>query len=144
MSRDATIDLPKFPYSRQGPLDPPPEFASWRMDGPVTAIELWNGRRAWVVTRYEDARNVFRNHELFSSSPMSHGFPTLSATDEASFSAGLLIALDRPKHEALRSAVRKWDDYLPDHLHLNGPGHQRAAADVVAAVRQRTAPPDQD
>jgi lysophospholipase L1-like esterase len=56
----------------------------------------------------------------------------------------LAQALPNTQYLPLRSAVRKWDDYLPDHLHLNGPGHQRAAADVVAAVRQRTAPPDQD
>jgi cytochrome P450 len=59
-------------------------------------------RELYVVSRYEDVRAGLRNHEQLSSSLGNDMDGT-----HASYGAGNLIAVDAPRHTALRSAVRR-------------------------------------
>jgi hypothetical protein len=35
-------------------LQPPPQYAQARATQPIVPVSLWNERRAWLLTRYDD------------------------------------------------------------------------------------------
>jgi hypothetical protein len=43
--------LPRFPFRRADPLQPPPQYAEARPTQRILPVSLWNGRRAWILTR---------------------------------------------------------------------------------------------
>src|SRR5687768_8457543 len=62
---------PFFPPKRDlsRPFDPPPELLKWVKDEPVRQVRLWDDRLAWVITRYNDVRDVLRNEACVSVDP---------------------------------------------------------------------------
>jgi cytochrome P450 len=60
----------------------------------------------WSLTRYDDIRTAYREHELFSS---AHGVLLRPAQGGADPGAGMTLALtDPPRHKQLRSLVASW------------------------------------
>ncbi len=47
-----------YPFDRANPLEMPREFAWLREHDPIRQVTLPSGDRAWLVTRYDDARAV--------------------------------------------------------------------------------------
>jgi cytochrome P450 len=48
--------------------DPYPLYAELRRQGPVRRVTLGDGHSAWLVTRYEDAREALTNPAIIKSS----------------------------------------------------------------------------
>src|SRR5678815_343763 len=69
--------LPRFPFRRTDPLQPPPQYAQARSAQPVLPVRLWNGRRAWILTRYDDMRGVVTDPR-FSGEFANPDFPTVT------------------------------------------------------------------
>jgi cytochrome P450 len=67
----ALPDAPRFPFARECPFHPPSLYARARSAGPLFAVTLWNGRRAWLVTRHEEIRAVLMDDARFSGA-MAH------------------------------------------------------------------------
>ena len=63
-----------WPFERTSPLDPPPVFAELRATCPVSKVSTWNGREAWLLTRYADIRAVLADPGI-SSDLTIEGFP---------------------------------------------------------------------
>ncbi len=74
--------------------DPYPWYARLREEAPLHHVAR---RGYWVLSRYADVREAFRDHETFSS---AHG-----NSPEPGFQPGL-IATDPPKHTRLRRIVQ--------------------------------------
>ena len=68
--------LPAFPFRRQSPFDPPPQYAAARAAGAVFPVTLWNGKRAWLVTRHEEVRAVLADDRRFSGAMAHPDFPS--------------------------------------------------------------------
>ncbi|WP_407562330.1 cytochrome P450 [Streptomyces sp. 184] len=74
------LELP-MPQPRECPFGPPPEMAALRERAPVTRVKCPTGLVAWLVTRYDDVREVLGDAERFSSRPgqavhlMAHADP---------------------------------------------------------------------
>ncbi|WP_066361398.1 cytochrome P450 [Herbidospora mongoliensis] len=85
---------------RQG-FDPDPELTAVREQQGLTRVPTPYGRDAWVVTRYDDVRDVLRNAELFS---YGHGInvPPMSEEQTKRLRAGALLMMDPPDHTRLR------------------------------------------
>jgi cytochrome P450 len=84
-------------YADEFILDPQPHYAAMRGLGPV----VWLSRHGnYAVTRYDQAREVLRNHQAFSS---AHGV----AADQfgCDFMKGNTIASDPPFHDLMRSTM---------------------------------------
>jgi cytochrome P450 len=84
-------------YADEFILDPQPHYAAMRELGPV----VWLARHGnYAVTRYDEAREVLRNHQVFSS---AHGV----AADQfgCDFMKGNTIASDPPFHDLMRSTM---------------------------------------
>ncbi|WP_433061450.1 cytochrome P450 [Dactylosporangium sp. CS-033363] len=69
--REHESELPPLPLAgAQGcPFGPPPEYAELRAERPVLRVACPTGLNAWLVTRYEDVREVLSDPRRFSNRP---------------------------------------------------------------------------
>jgi cytochrome P450 len=75
-------ELPAFPMARECPLSPPLAYKQMREERPVAPVRLWNGNKAWLVTRFEDVRKILSDKRV--SNNITHpGFPVLYAARAA-------------------------------------------------------------
>jgi cytochrome P450 len=98
----STEQAPRFPFHRTDPFQPPPQYAQARATRPVFPVTLWNGQRAWLLTRYEDMRAVTTDPR-FSGEFARPGFPAITAArvvvdrQERAF-----VGMDNPHHDHYR------------------------------------------
>ncbi len=103
MDSIAEAAAPVFPFKRECPFDPPPQYAAARAAGPVCPVTLWNGKRAWLVTRHAEIRAVLSDDARFSGAMAHPDFPTVTAArvvvdqNERAF-----VGMDNPAHDAYR------------------------------------------
>ncbi|HEV2639801.1 MAG TPA: cytochrome P450 [Actinocrinis sp.] len=139
-------DVPDYPMPRAArcPLDPPPELAAMRAEGPLARVRLWDGSTHWLVTRHAEQRALLADRRV-STNPAKDGYPHLTpATYSQRDRPFSFMFLDDPEHgqqrrmvtglftvkriEALRPAVQGLTNDLIDEL-LGGP----APADLLGA-----------
>lgn len=136
-----------FPIPRRGsPLDPPSEYAQLRMEQPATKVMMWNGTESWILTRWRDVKELLSNTAAFSASPLTPGYPFLTASRQATINSyQTFIVMDPPEHghfrkmltcdfttsrmEELRPAVERNVDLLIGEMISHG-----SPADFVAHV----------
>jgi cytochrome P450 len=93
---------PPYPQARTCPYDLPPGYRTLPRDEPLVRVALYDGRAAWLVPHYDDARKLLADPRL-SSDRRHDGFPLLSRRFEAlRRRPPSLIALDPPDHGARR------------------------------------------
>ena len=94
---------PLFPFKRTCPFDPPPQYAEARRAGPICPVSLWDGKRAWLVTRHEEIRQVLSDDARFSGRMADPQFPAITPArvlvdrHERAF-----VGMDNPEHDAYR------------------------------------------
>jgi cytochrome P450 len=95
--------LPAFPVRRQSPFDPPPQYAAARAAGAVFPVTLWNGKRAWLVTRHEEVRAVLADDRRFSGAMAHPDFPTVTeARVTVDRNERAFVGMDNPAHDRYR------------------------------------------
>jgi cytochrome P450 len=93
---------PHFPFRRVDPLQPPPQYAQARATQPIVPVTLWDGRRAWLVTRYEDMRSVVTDPR-FSGEFANPAFPTVTeARVVVDKQERAFVGMDNPRHDHYR------------------------------------------
>ncbi|MCW2939798.1 MAG: cytochrome [Actinomycetia bacterium] len=94
----STPDTHPFPRARTCPYRLPADYDRLRESGPLQQVRLYDGRPAWVVTRYDVARRLLADPRL--SSDRNHAnFPFLSPRFEAIRRQRMtFIAMDQPEH----------------------------------------------
>ncbi|WP_045739884.1 cytochrome P450 [Actinoplanes rectilineatus] len=83
-------------------LDPAPEFQDLQEHGPLHEYDAepgMDGRRQWLVTGFDEVREILGDHERFSSMR-----PVEDEADRAKL-PGILQAYDPPEHTRLRRTV---------------------------------------
>ncbi|RSM44301.1 cytochrome P450 [Actinoplanes sp. ATCC 53533] len=83
-------------------LDPVPELDELRKDGPLHEYDSepgMDGRKQWLVTGYDEVRQILADHHRFSSAR-----PVDDEADRARL-PGILQAYDPPEHTRLRRTV---------------------------------------
>jgi cytochrome P450 len=94
---------PYFPFRRTDPLHPPAELGEARQTAPVLPVTLWNGRRAWVVTRQKEIREVLSDDERFSGRFGQEAFPTVTEARVAvDRGERAFVGMDNPEHDRFR------------------------------------------
>jgi cytochrome P450 len=78
--------------------DPHPVYAQWRRTGPVRRVRLPSGVDAWLVTRYEDARQALTDPRLSKTGRVG---------DQSGYAAVSqhMLGADPPDHTRLRRLV---------------------------------------
>jgi cytochrome P450 len=111
-----TQDVPLYPIAKEArcPFDPPAQLREMREEAPLTRVRLWDGRTAWLVTRYAEQRELLRDPRVSADSTRP-GYPQLvplapepEDADDAAPSPrqGLsFITMDDPEHARLRRTV---------------------------------------
>ena len=93
------------PRARLDPTDPTfsadpfPRYAALRSEGPAVAVDLPNGRAAWVVTSYEHARAVLSDRRMLAAPPERDRGPARCDLESHMLNA------DGPEHARLRRLV---------------------------------------
>ena len=117
---DDLVDFGAFDDVVSGNVrDPYPELARLRREEPIQRIDVSampgeEGKPVFMVYRYEEAQQMLRDNETFSSSGVIAAFgPVLGE--------GVMLGMDEPVHGRLRSLVSKaftqkalarWEDQL--------------------------------
>ena len=97
----------RFPFRRVDPMQPPPQYAHARATQPVLPVTLWNGRRAWLLTRYEDVRSVVTDAR-FSGEFANPDFPTVTeARVVVDKQERAFVGMDNPRHDHYRRMFTK-------------------------------------
>ena len=137
---DATTlpDAPRFPFGRECPFHPPSLYARARGAGALFAVTLWNGRRAWLVTRHEEIRAVLMDDRRFSGAMAHPDFPTVTeARVTVDRNERAFVGMDNPAHDhyrrmftrefsvrrmlALKPRIQAIADAVIDELEAHGP-----------------------
>jgi cytochrome P450 len=103
------VVCPQFPFRRDpnAPFDPPPEYAKARAAGPLYPVTLWNGRRAWLVTRHEELRAILTD-DRFSGAMGHPDFPTVTEARVAvDKNERAFVGMDNPEHDRYRRLFTK-------------------------------------
>ncbi|MEU6408083.1 cytochrome P450 [Microbispora sp. NPDC046933] len=91
-----------FPMRRGCPFAPPEDYARLRAEEPVARVTLPTGREAWVVSRYEDVRELLADPRI-SADIRRAGFPALGEGEqEVGARLRPFIRTDAPEHTRYR------------------------------------------
>ena len=80
--------------------DPHPVYARWRQEAPVARVRLPTGVTAWLVTRYDEARQALSDPRLSKAIPLGPGANPLMAAISRH-----MLSADPPDHTRLRRLV---------------------------------------
>ncbi|BFV59199.1 cytochrome P450 [Kitasatospora sp. CMC57] len=97
-----TETLLDYPLPRTDPLLPPPAYTELR-NGPPKLVRVNGGRRAWLVTRYDDVRSAIADPRV-SSDDMAPNFPALIPLPPSPRALSM-FRMDNPDHATLRRMV---------------------------------------
>lgn len=91
---------------------PHPTYATLRSQGPICRVTLPDGREGWLVTQYENVRQVLQDHDRFSNrSLLGQAVEMPEVTPEGRAVIGLfsdiMLGVDPPEHARLREPVGK-------------------------------------
>jgi cytochrome P450 len=107
MHQQQAPEPPRFPFRRSDPKQPPAEYARARATQPVFAVTLWDGRRAWLLTRYDDVRAVVSDPR-FSGEFAHPGFPAVTpARVVVDKNERAFVGMDNPRHDHYRRMFTK-------------------------------------
>jgi cytochrome P450 len=138
---EANQDLPTFPFERTGDL-PPPEFSEFRKSGSLTRVKLWDGKVAWLATRYDDVRKLLADNR-FSADNRRPGYPQFTAARQKSRGKQELPALvltDPPVHTRLRRALTK--EFAVDKIQSLRPLVERVVDELINKLTKSEKPVD--
>jgi cytochrome P450 len=82
---ESLTELPAFPMPRAAgcPFDPPPGYRKLQAEAPISRVRLWDDSTAWLITRYEDQRNLLTDRRV-SVDIMHPGYPHVTPGEVSS------------------------------------------------------------
>lgn len=127
-----------FPMPRASgcPFDPPPRLQELQEETPLTVVQLPDGKRAWLVTRYADQRKLLADKRV-SADINRPGHPNKpdGETVELSF-----IMMDDPEHSRLRRMVTA--PFMIKRIEAMRPAVQRIVDEAIDALLAGPKPVD--
>jgi len=140
MSHVEELEQP-FPLARTaGVLNPPPEYSRFRAEGPLKKVTLWNGSKAWLVTRRNDVREFMLNPNI-SASPETPGYPQLTPARVATVKRyRTLLTMDRPEHTKFRRMLT--GEFTAQRMEELRPGVEKVVDDLIDKMIEKGPPCD--
>src|SRR4051812_1378113 len=99
------MTAPDYPFGDGTRLEMEPEYAHLRETEPISRVRLPYGGDAWLLTRYDDVRQVLTD-QRFSARAMTSSQDPPRFTPMPLFPAGVM-SMDPPEHTRIRSLVSK-------------------------------------
>ncbi|NEC91811.1 cytochrome P450 [Streptomyces sp. SID12501] len=135
------IETP-LPYQRDPacPFDPGSALREAQRNDPVHKYRLPDGRDIWVVTRYDDVRQMFTDPRLSSAlTPYTLMLPGLDDTG-LKVPPGSFVNMDPPHHTRLRRMVAS--SFTNRRMKELAPRLERIAEDCLDAMERTGQPAD--
>jgi cytochrome P450 len=105
MTKGLATEIPNYPMTRDRPFMPAEQLLSMQREAPMTRVRLWDGSSPWLVTRYEEVRQLLRDPRL-SSDGAKPGYPELSeGAQSRRQQIKTMMNMDDPEHAWRRRAV---------------------------------------
>lgn len=124
---------------RGNPFDPPALMAELRAAGRLGRVRLWDGRPAWLVTRYADVRFVLASAR-FSSDIGNPGLPALEPGRAIARHRAAMVRMDNPRHGELRRMVAP--EFTASRIGTLRPAIERIVADQLDLLLRAGPPVD--
>ncbi|MCF3122648.1 cytochrome P450 [Streptomyces arenae] len=134
-----TSQLP--PHTRRTRFDPADELRGLAADGPVTRVRLAPGageRPLWLVTGYDEVRQVLGDQVRFSTSRFGARTPGGRGAERPDDGIGLLMDYDPPEHTRLRKMLTP--EFTVRRMRRLRPGIEAIVSERLDAV-ERAGPP---
>jgi cytochrome P450 len=99
--------IPVFPFDRPD-MGVPAEYGVLRQDDSLQPVRLWDGKIAWLATRYDDVRALLADNR-FSADPRRPGYPSVTPARarEKRDHLPFFVMLDPPEHTRYRRMLTK-------------------------------------
>ncbi|MEJ8306140.1 cytochrome P450 [Saccharibacillus sacchari] len=131
-------------FNGENGLDPFAVFAQMREAGPILSVPVEMGGvkfRAWMVTRFDEALEVLKNHRRFTVDRSSlddqgagESFIQQDESSPATFFTGKsMLTVDEPDHRRLRGLVSK--AFTPKYMESLRPRVQELADQLLDRVQ---------
>lgn len=136
----SAAEAPAFPMARNCPFDPPPQLVEFQKTEGPKPVRMWDGRKVWIVTRYDDVRQVLGDRR-FSSMPSNFGFPMLSPARSARLAEPpTFLRMDPPEHGHFRRMLTR--EFVVKRIDALRPRIQQTVDDLLAKLEQAGPPAD--
>jgi cytochrome P450 len=125
------------PGSREFNADPWELYRRLRAEAPVAPVTLSSGRKAWIVTRYDDALSVLRDPLFTKERNKARGVdsrPSLLAPKILRALERNMLDVDDPDHRRLRALVQK--AFTPRLIESMSDSVARIARELLDALPQ--------
>ncbi len=131
---------PLFPFRRERQFELPEEYAAARERCPVAPVRLWNGQRAWLLTRYEHYREVLHDPR-FSGEFAREDFPTVTEARRAIDKLEkAFVGMDNPRHDHFRRMVTR--EFTARRINAMRPEIERLTDQLLDAMEAKGSPAD--
>ncbi|TNH28010.1 cytochrome P450 [Micromonospora orduensis] len=122
------------------PFTPPSQYEELRNKCPVSQISMWDGSKAWFVTRQKDVRAVFAS-EAMSADSRTPGFPLVSPGSESLVEDNPTFArMDAPEHPRQRAMVNA--EFTHKRANELRPQIQQIVDDLLDQMMAKPGPAD--
>ncbi|WP_372492017.1 cytochrome P450 [Kineosporia corallincola] len=119
------------------PFDPPPPLHDLQQQAPLTRVRIWDGTEHWLVTRYEEQRELLADPRL-SSDVHRAGYPRTAAASGTT-RVGFIL-MDDPEHARLRRLVTA--PFMIRRIRAMRPAVQRIVDELIDALLAGPKPVD--
>lgn len=142
MTSTTETEIPPYPSGAVAAHDPAAHYAELRPRGPVFRATLRSGRPAWVVTGYEEARQLLTDSRISSddSLPGYPGDPMPPEMQPDHYRYVSMIRMDPPAHTLRRQVVIP--DFTVRRMQTLQPVIQRIVDERVAEILAGGQPAD--
>ena len=100
-----TDDLPRLPFDRDDVLDIAPLYRELQSAAPISPVRTQAGDVAWLVTGYDEARELFADSRLGRSHPDPENAARISASVVLGGPSGGDPETERAHHTAMRKLL---------------------------------------
>jgi cytochrome P450 len=143
LTESSVVALP-VKTSASWPFNPAEEYRELRAKKPVVRVQMASGESVWVVTRYEDVRQVLRDAVRFSSVPPPRPLERPPSDDGNQGAlprvAGFFATCDPPEHARYRRMLAS--AFTPRKIEWMRPRIEAIVSDLLDAMERVGRPVD--
>lgn len=136
---EAHTDLPWFPQLRDDPFRPPAAYEQWREQAAVVEAELHSDQRAWVVVRYDEARETLEHPGISVDAQHPH-FPKVRKGVTSRANDTMLRHMDAPIHGKFRRMMAR--QFTAKRVNELQPELERIVTEAIDAILAKGGPVD--
>ncbi|MFE6103623.1 cytochrome P450 [Streptomyces laurentii] len=135
---EQALETPVFPLAGSSYRCPAPGYARLRAEAPVVRVRTEGGVDAWLVTRYEEAREALADPRLSRAETVKPGAPRIGGAMTSS--PDMIISMDGAEHARLRRLAA--GAFTARRIEQMRPGIQRIADGLLDELALGSGPVD--